>query len=115
MPVPMDAISAWSISRRVAMGNLSSNWSRASLPLPSSVSGKVRVKQSPGQDQAGKTFDVLVVGSGASGGWVAKRLTEAGVRVALLDAGRAHTPADYREHTRPFELKYRNSMPDVIR
>ena len=71
--------------------------------------------QTTKQDQAGKTFDVLVIGSGAAGGWVAKRLTEAGVRIALLDAGRAHTPADYREHTRPFDLKYRNSMPDVIR
>jgi choline dehydrogenase-like flavoprotein len=75
----------------------------------------VRVQQSSKQDQAGKTFDVLVIGSGASGGWVAKRLTEAGVRVALLDAGRAHTPADYREHTSSFTLKYRDRAPDVIR
>jgi choline dehydrogenase-like flavoprotein len=28
----------------------------------------------------GRTFDVIVVGSGASGGWAAKRLAEAGVR-----------------------------------
>jgi choline dehydrogenase-like flavoprotein len=75
----------------------------------------VRVQQTPKQDQAGNTFDVLVIGSGASGGWVAKRLAETGVRVALLDAGRAHTPADHREHTRAFDLKYRNRMPDVIR
>ena len=27
-----------------------------------------------------KTYDVLVVGSGASGGWAAKRLSEAGAR-----------------------------------
>ncbi len=67
------------------------------------------------RDQAGKTFDVLVIGSGASGGWVAKRLTEAGVRVALLDAGRAHTGTDFREHTRAFELKFRNRAPDLIR
>ena len=38
------------------------------------------------QEQAGKRFDVIVIGSGASGGWVAKQLTEAGVQVALLDA-----------------------------
>jgi choline dehydrogenase-like flavoprotein len=74
----------------------------------------VRV-QTRNQDQAGQTFDVLIIGSGASGGWVAKRLTEAGVRVALLDAGRAHTPNDYREHTRSFDLKYRDRAPDVIR
>jgi len=35
-----------------------------------------------------QTFDVLVVGSGASGGWAAKRLSEAGLKVALVEAGR---------------------------
>lgn len=71
--------------------------------------------QTPAQDQAGNQFDVLVIGSGASGGWVAKRLTEAGVKVALLEAGRAHTAADFREHTPAFSLKYRDRAPDVIR
>jgi choline dehydrogenase-like flavoprotein len=32
-------------------------------------------------------FDAIVVGSGATGGWAAKELTEAGLRVALLEAG----------------------------
>ena len=50
-----------------------------------------------------KTFDAVVVGSGASGGWAAKRLTEAGLTVALVDAGRPHTEADFREHTPAFE------------
>jgi choline dehydrogenase-like flavoprotein len=64
---------------------------------------------------AGQTFDVLVVGSGASGGWAAKRLAEAGVKVGLLDAGRALTDADYSEHAPAFGLKYRNEAPGVIR
>jgi choline dehydrogenase-like flavoprotein len=34
-------------------------------------------------------FDAIVVGSGAAGGWVAKDLCEAGLRVALLEAGPA--------------------------
>jgi choline dehydrogenase-like flavoprotein len=68
-----------------------------------------------GQDSAGQTFDVIVVGSGASGGWAAKRLSEAGVSVALLDAGRALTDADYREHQPAFQLEYRNRANDLIR
>jgi choline dehydrogenase-like flavoprotein len=67
------------------------------------------------QEMAGRTFDVIVVGSGASGGWAAKRLAEAGVKVGLLDAGRALTEADYKEHQPAFELKYRNSAPEIIR
>jgi choline dehydrogenase-like flavoprotein len=38
-------------------------------------------------------FDAVVVGSGASGGWVAKELSEAGLRVALVEAGRKLDPA----------------------
>ncbi|MDH4063238.1 MAG: FAD-binding protein, partial [Acidobacteriota bacterium] len=30
-------------------------------------------------------YDVIVVGSGASGGWAAKRLSEAGLVVALVE------------------------------
>jgi len=66
-------------------------------------------------DQAGRTFDVLVVGSGASGGWAAKRLAEAGVDVGLLDAGRVLTDEDYTEHVPAYELKYRNMAPELIR
>jgi choline dehydrogenase-like flavoprotein len=53
------------------------------------------------------TFDVVIVGSGASGGWAAKRLTEAGLRVAVLEAGRQLTDADYKEHVPAYQLKYR--------
>ncbi|HEX2342718.1 MAG TPA: hypothetical protein VHI98_19725, partial [Vicinamibacterales bacterium] len=69
----------------------------------------------PTQDHAGKRFEVIVIGSGASGGWVAKQLTEAGVQVALLEAGRAHTAKDHREHTRQFDLKYRDRANELLR
>ena len=53
-------------------------------------------------------YDVIVVGSGATGGWAAKVLTEKGLRVIVLEAGRNIDPArDFREHTWPYELKYR--------
>ena len=35
--------------------------------------------------QSGEVFDVVVVGSGATGGWMAKQLSEAGMKVALLE------------------------------
>src|SRR5438445_768657 len=66
------------------------------------------------QSAAGRTFDVIVVGSGGSGGWAAKRLAEAGVNVGLLDAGRALTDADYTEHQPATDLPYRNRAPEVI-
>ena len=41
-------------------------------------------------------FDVIVVGAGAAGGWAAKELTEQGLRVLLLEAGRSiRTEIDY--------------------
>ncbi len=41
-------------------------------------------------------YDAIVVGSGAAGGWAAKELTEGGMRVLLLEAGREVDPiADF--------------------
>jgi choline dehydrogenase-like flavoprotein len=60
-------------------------------------------------------FDVLVVGSGASGGWAAKRMSEAGLRVALVDAGRPLTDANYSEHKQAYDLRYRTRAPEIVR
>ena len=61
------------------------------------------------------SFDVIVVGSGASGGWACKRLAEAGLKVALLEAGRPQASANFKEHVPPFELEYRNRAPEIMR
>ncbi|HXE79436.1 MAG TPA: GMC family oxidoreductase [Vicinamibacterales bacterium] len=60
-------------------------------------------------------FDVIVVGSGASGGWAAKRLAEAGVKVALVEAGRQLSESEYSEHRPQFDLKYRMRADELIR
>ncbi|HTE90337.1 MAG TPA: GMC family oxidoreductase, partial [Terriglobales bacterium] len=62
-----------------------------------------------------QSFDVLVIGSGASGGWACKRLAERGLKVALLEAGRPQSFKNFTEHQPPFELKYRNLVPQVVR
>ncbi len=43
-----------------------------------------------------ETYDAIVVGSGAAGGWAAKELTERGLKTILLEAGRSLDPvADF--------------------
>ncbi|HTR22146.1 MAG TPA: GMC family oxidoreductase [Gemmatimonadales bacterium] len=54
-----------------------------------------------------KTYDAIVVGSGMTGGWAAKELTEAGLETLVLEAGPMVTPADYVEHVPPWEKKFR--------
>ena len=34
------------------------------------------------------TYDAIIVGSGITGGWAAKELTEKGLNVLILEAGR---------------------------
>ncbi len=60
-------------------------------------------------------FDAIVVGSGATGGWAAKKLTEAGMKVALLEAGAKTTPKDFSEHTNPWQLPYLGMSPKLMK
>ncbi|HSX52467.1 MAG TPA: GMC family oxidoreductase [Cellvibrio sp.] len=64
-------------------------------------------------------FDAIVVGSGISGGWAAKELTEKGLKVLLLERGRniehikdyvnaSKEPWDYPHHGRPTQEMKRN-------
>jgi choline dehydrogenase-like flavoprotein len=53
-------------------------------------------------------YDAVIVGSGASGGWVAKQLTEQGLQVLMLEAGPPRVPSrDFTEHVWPYQVKFR--------
>ena len=54
-------------------------------------------------------FDAIVVGSGISGGWAAKELTEAGLKVLLLERGRdiPHQTGYDTELKTPWEMPFR--------
>ena len=55
-------------------------------------------------------YDAIVVGSGISGGWAAKELTEKGLKVLLLERGRdIQHVKDYATSTKaPWEFPHRN-------
>ena len=57
---------------------------------------------------ATKTYDAIVVGSGITGGWAAKELTEKGLDTLVLEAGRPIDPkTDYVEHVPLYQTRYR--------
>jgi choline dehydrogenase-like flavoprotein len=66
---------------------------------------------------AQQTFDAIVVGSGISGGWAAKELTERGLRVLLLERGRnVEHIKDYPNAMKgPWEIPHRGRVPVSLR
>jgi choline dehydrogenase-like flavoprotein len=61
---------------------------------------------------ARKKYDVVIVGSGASGGLVARDLAKAGAKVLLLEAGRSiDTEKEFRSHAWPWQLRRRGLDP----
>ena len=71
------------------------------------AAGGGSLRRSWARTRSSSPYDLIVVGSGATGGWVAKRAAEAGLRVALVEAGRSLDDADYREHVAASDLPYR--------
>lgn len=59
------------------------------------------------------TYDAIVIGSGISGGWAAKELTEKGLKTLVLERGRnvEHVKDYTTAHKAPWELPYRDSTP----
>lgn len=57
-------------------------------------------------------FDAIVVGSGISGGWVAKELCERGLKTLVIERGRdVNHRVDYKDFASPWELPNRNRVP----
>jgi choline dehydrogenase-like flavoprotein len=62
------------------------------------------------------SFDAIVVGSGMSGGWAAKELTEKGLKTLVLERGRMVRHPDYPTATKdPWELPYGNRITQETR
>ncbi|HEV7348173.1 GMC family oxidoreductase [Telluribacter sp.] len=60
------------------------------------------------------TYDAIVVGSGVSGGWAAKELTEKGLKVLMLERGRQleHVTGYENALKAPWELKYNGKITE---
>jgi choline dehydrogenase-like flavoprotein len=61
-------------------------------------------------------FDAIVVGSGISGGWAIKELTERGLKVLLIERGpdTIHGEDYIGEGKAPWELPYHGAIPEDI-
>src|ERR1700710_304493 len=70
------------------------------------IAGREAAKHQP--IMAPAKYDAIIVGSGMTGGWAAKELTEKGLQVLLLEAGRPIVPEkDFVEHVPPWEMPFR--------
>ncbi|MCY1672541.1 GMC family oxidoreductase [Novosphingobium sp. SL115] len=55
-------------------------------------------------------FDAIVVGSGITGGWAAKELTQAGLKVLMIERGREIVHGEYpTEMKTPWEMPFRGA------
>lgn len=63
------------------------------------------------------TFDVIVIGSGLSGGWAAKEFTEKGLKTLVLERGREvkHLRDYPTTNMMPWEFPHRNEMPQDVK
>jgi choline dehydrogenase-like flavoprotein len=59
-----------------------------------------------------EVHDVIIVGSGASGGMAAWNLTRQGVNVLMLDAGSKFSKAKFWSHVKPWEARARMARGD---
>lgn len=70
-----------------------------------------------GDSKKANTFDVIVIGSGMSGGWAAKEFCEVGLKTLVLERGREVTHLkDYPTATKdPWDFQHRGNLPEEVR
>ena len=63
------------------------------------------------------TYDVIVVGSGMSGGWAAKEFTEKGLKTLVIERGREvkHNVNYPTTNMNPWEFEHRGSITEKVR
>ncbi len=63
-----------------------------------------------------RTFDAIVIGSGISGGWAAKELTEKGLKTLVLERGRnvQHLKDYPTTNMMPWEFPHRGQVPLAV-
>src|SRR5882724_11748815 len=63
-----------------------------------------------------RVFDAIVIGSGMTGGWAAKELTEKGLKTLVLERGRdvKHLKDYPTTNMNPWEFEHRGEMPYEI-
>ena len=63
-----------------------------------------------------RTYDAIVIGSGISGGWAAKELTEKGLKTLVLERGRnvEHIKDYPTTNMMPWEFKHRGRLPEEV-
>ena len=64
-----------------------------------------------------RSYDAIVIGSGISGGWAAKELTEKGLKTMVLERGRdVKHIVDYPTANKmPYEFEHRGDILHAIR
>ncbi|QEC51863.1 choline dehydrogenase-like flavoprotein [Anseongella ginsenosidimutans] len=64
-----------------------------------------------------RTFDAIVIGSGMSGGWAAKELTDNGLKTLVLERGRdvKHIKDYPTANMYPFEFEHRGELPLAVK
>jgi choline dehydrogenase-like flavoprotein len=63
-----------------------------------------------------RTYDAIVIGSGISGGWSAKELTEKGLKTLVLERGRdvQHIKDYPTTNMMPWEFEHRERLPKAV-